>query len=96
MASTFRILFNRNREKLNLELMGEFDGSSAYQLINTLKDNYGKNGGITVRTCGLSSIHPFGLVVFHKKWAVLTKKFRDITFTGKHGDTIAPPSSNLI
>jgi hypothetical protein len=95
MGTTFKISFNRNKANLNLKLTGIFDGSSAYELVNTLKENYPKVGKIVVHTCGLGYIHPFGLDVFHQKWAELKKVSPMITFTGKHRYKIAPPGSNL-
>jgi hypothetical protein len=38
MASNFRIYCHQNKDNLHLKLMGDFDGSSAYELINTLKN----------------------------------------------------------
>ena len=38
MASNFSIFFHRNSDNLYLKLMGDFDGSSAHQLINILKE----------------------------------------------------------
>ena len=95
MASNFKILLSRNKQKLHLKLMGNFDGSSAYELINTIKHHCGKNGKIVVHTGGLAVIHPFGLSVFHKNWAISKKESRSITFAGKHGSTLAPPGSGL-
>ncbi|MFC1811398.1 hypothetical protein ACFL03_01775 [Thermodesulfobacteriota bacterium] len=92
----FKISFYRNKANLNLKLMGVFDGSSAYELINTLKEHYGKVGKIVIHTCGLAYIHPFGLKVFHKKWSELKNISYGITFTGKHRYKIAPPGSNLL
>jgi hypothetical protein len=37
MAENFQILVRRNSENLHLKLMGDFDGISAYELIDTLK-----------------------------------------------------------
>jgi len=47
-----------------------------------------------IHTCNLSSVHPFGLDVFQKNCAV-NKLSRSLTFTGDHGDAMAPPGSNL-
>ena len=96
MGSTFKISLYRNRTDLNLKLMGDFDGSSAYELINTLKEHYGKVGKIVIHTCGLAYIHPFGLDVFHKKWSELKRVSRRIAFTGQNRYKIAPPGSHLL
>ena len=37
MASNFQLLSYRNKDSLHLQLYGDFDGNSAYELINTLK-----------------------------------------------------------
>ena len=39
MASNFQLLSYRNKDSLHLQLYGDFDGNSAYELINTLKKN---------------------------------------------------------
>jgi hypothetical protein len=46
MASNFRISTHRNSESLHLKLVGDFDGSSAFELINVLKKNW--NGAYRV------------------------------------------------
>jgi len=64
MASNFRIFFHQNRDNLHLKLMGDFDGSSAHQLINILKEQNGNVNNIFINTCNLSSMDPFGVEVF--------------------------------
>ena len=39
MASNFQLLSYRNKDSLNLQLYGDLDGNSAFELINTLKKN---------------------------------------------------------
>ena len=39
MASNFQLLSYRNKNSLHLQLYGDFDGNSAFELINTLKKN---------------------------------------------------------
>jgi anti-anti-sigma regulatory factor len=94
MASNFRIFFHRNSENLHLKLIGDFDGSSAHQLINLLKEQNGNMRKIFIHTCNLSSIDPFGLDVFQKSFSV-NKLSGRLTFTGEHSDKIAPAGSRL-
>jgi hypothetical protein len=89
MASNFKIFIQRNDDNLHFRLMGEFDGSSAFELINTLKAHYGEAVNVVINTCGLSSIHPFGCVVFQKNCPIQNLSYA-LTFTGKYKDTIAP------
>lgn len=89
MASNFKISLHRNSNTLRLMLTGDFDGSSAMELINVLKAHSARAAAIVVHTCGLSSVHPFGLDVFHKSYSG-ARLTRNLKFTGKHGDTITP------
>ena len=95
MASNFKILINRNNDNLHFKLIGDFDGTSAFELINALKAHYGKVKKIVVNTNGLSSIHSFGLDVFQKQCSI-HKLFHELTFTGRNGNTLAPQGSNSI
>lgn len=94
MASNFRILFHRNSDNLHLKLMGDFDGSSAHQLINILKEQKGNVSKIFIHTCNLSSMDPFGLEVFQKSSSVNQLSNR-LTFTGEYSDTMAMEGSRL-
>ena len=89
MASNFKISSQKNKGKLLIRLTGDFDGSSACELINTLEAYHGSIGNVVVDTCGLLSIHPFGRGVFHKYCSV--KKLPvNVTFTGKYKSAIKP------
>jgi hypothetical protein len=92
MASNFRIYCHQNRDNLHLKLMGDFDGSSAYELINTLKNYRGIVGRIFIHTCFLSSVCSFGLDVFRKSYTI-KKLSRMLTFTGNYANKLAPHGS---
>jgi anti-anti-sigma regulatory factor len=94
MASNFRIFCHQNSDNLHLKLMGEFDGSSAYELIDTLKKYSGIAKKVFIHTCSLSSVHSFGLDVFQKNYDI-KKLSRALTFTGEYGDRLAPHGSML-
>jgi len=95
MASNFRIYCHQNKGNLHLKLMGDFDGSSAYELINTLKKYRGIVGRIFIHTCFLSSVCSFGLDVFQKS-CTIKKLSRILTFTGEYGNKLAPHGRNLL
>jgi hypothetical protein len=42
MSSNFKILYYLNSNDLHLKLVGDFDGSSALELVNALKEHRGK------------------------------------------------------
>ena len=94
MASNFRIFSHRNSDNLHLKLMGDFDGSSAHQLINMLKEQNGNVNNIFIHTCNLSSMDPFGVEVFQKSFSVNLLSGR-LTFTGEYSDEMALEGSSL-
>jgi hypothetical protein len=88
MASNFKIYSFKTRESLHLKLSGDFDGSSAYELLNTIAD-YGKGlYEIFIITDDLRSIHPYGIEVFQKRFGALKKQYHGINFIGRNGNTI--------
>jgi len=88
MALNFKINSRRNNGKLFLKITGDFDGSSAFELIDTLQAHNGKVEKIIIDTDGLCSIHPWGLNVFQKNFSI-KKLSCDLRITGKHADSIA-------
>lgn len=95
MATNFRIVIHRNSDNLHLKLAGNFDGSSACELIHTMASKSSKNGKIFVHTANLSSIHPFGKALFKERARGYLKRANNITFTGKLGSQLAIPGSNV-
>jgi hypothetical protein len=83
MATNFRIYISKHKGAHHIKLVGDFDGSSAFELVNMLESNSGKSGKITVDTSGLFSVLPFGVDVFKKNFA-LNKRLYGVAFTGKY------------
>ena len=90
MASNFKISLQAKQKAIHMNLLGDFDGSSACELINTLKKYCGKFEKVFIHTRGISSIHPFGLNVFQADLDSTKTKLKNIVFTGKYGVNIAP------
>ena len=95
MVSSFRIFCHQNSDNLHLKLMGDFDGSSAYELINTLKEYRGFFRRVFIHTCSLSSVHPSGLDVFQNNCDI-KQLSRALTFTGEYGNRLATHGSVII
>ncbi len=89
MANNFRIQKHRRNGELYLNLIGDFDGSSAMELVNVLNNHAGGTEKIFVHTCFVSSMIPFGEEVFKKKLRVNGKRFDDFVFTGQYGESMA-------
>ena len=64
MGTNFQIEFKKSNGNLHLQTMGDFDGSSAWQLINLLHKKYNGKGRIFIDTKNLHKICPFGCSTF--------------------------------
>ena len=83
MASNFNILLHRNSESLHLKLMGDFDGSSANELLDTLKIYAANVNRIFIHTNGLKEVRPSGKAVFQNNASGIDKQPSNLIFTGK-------------
>jgi hypothetical protein len=83
MASNFQLLSYRNKDSLHLQLYGDFDGNSAYELINALNKNGKDFIQIFIDTNDLDKLYPFGLDVFQNNNAI-AKNYSSFIFIGKY------------
>ena len=82
MAHNFKILMYRTIDNLHINLKGDFDGSSAFELLNTLKENWNGTKRILIDTNNLKKIHPFGQEVFDHNFSKLMDHKIRIQFIG--------------
>ena len=84
MASNFRMFSFKTRDSLHLKLEGDFDGTSAYELLDTLKKYGSIFYQIFIDTDDLKTIHPFGREVFQKKLGTFKQKLNNFIFIGEN------------
>jgi len=96
MTSNFKISVHRNDDNLYLKLAGNFDGTSAHQLIETLKRNRRGITRVFIHTSSLKQIIPFGRDVFHKSFDAMSGKHISLLFTGDSAVQLAPEGSTLL
>jgi len=97
MASNFKIHIHQNGDALQVQLSGDFDGSSAHQLINALKKHSIPSFSIFIHTTNLKHVYPFGRDIFQSNLHSLNNKFfGNLIFTGTHATEIAPESSKIL
>ena len=95
MACNFRILVHKNSDNLHLKLTGDFDGSAAHQLINSLKTNKRKVSRIFIHTGSLNDIYPFGRDVFLSNLDVINGQPVTLIFTGEKAAQLVPENKKL-
>ena len=96
MASNFRIIVHRNSDNLHIKLMGDFDGSSAWELLNMLKKTANGVYRVIIHTSSLQSIHPFGRDTFQENLRHRKDHPVRILFTGENACQLAPEKSSCL
>lgn len=90
MARNFKIFMHRTIDNLHLNLKGDFDGSSVFELLNILKENLNSTKRIRIDTNNLKNIYPFGREVFdHNLSKIMDHRIR-IQFIGPNTLRSAP------
>lgn len=84
MATNFKVFMHETGESLHLKICGDFDGNSAHELINAIKENAAKSNQIFIDTEDLKNIYPFGRDVFQYNLAVSKMQSNKIVFIGKN------------
>jgi len=84
MANNFKFLSRSIRDRIRLKLYGDFDASSAWELINFLEHFRNGSNEIFIDTNNLNTIHSFGMDVFKRILSSLDINRNKITITGKH------------
>ena len=82
MARNFKIFMHQAIDDLHIGLRGDFDGSSALELIHMLKQNLNRNGRILIDTHNLKKIYPFGRDVFNYNFSKFKNHRTRIRFIG--------------
>ncbi len=90
MADNFRIDRHVSGNGLRLKLSGDFDGSSAMELLGAIADNSGAAHPIYIETDGLREIHSFGRQVFKKKLPGSPAWGKELVFTGAYSQEFPP------
>ena len=84
MASNFKLFSYKTGDSLHLKLYGDFDGSSAHELIHTLKKCSSRFHQIFIDTEDLGVIHSFGKDVFLKYYGFFDTRMKNLIFIGKN------------
>ncbi|GAB6909539.1 hypothetical protein JCM12296A_53840 [Desulfosarcina cetonica] len=87
MASNFYIVAKKKRNQfLELRLFGDFDASSACELINYLDESVNTSCKVIIDTDGLRAIDGFGLSLFRPQLSKRNKLLADIEVVGRFGE----------
>ena len=90
MAQNFKISIHRKIDSLSIRLMGDFDGKSAWELINANRENLNNSKFIQIDTSKLKKVYPFGRAVFKSNLLIVKDRRIRIQFNGPNALRIAP------
>ena len=96
MTSNFVITSYRDSDILHLKLIGDFDGASAFELLNKLKRVCPKASKVFIHCNWLKEIYPFGVAVFHNNLYGLKGQSKKLVFTGKNASQLTPNAEYCI
>jgi len=94
MAHNFKMSIHHTVDKLYIRLIGDFDGSSAWELINAIRENLNNSKCIHIDTGKLQKVYPFVREVFKNKLLNVKDTRIRIQFSGPNAFQIAPPDTN--
>jgi hypothetical protein len=83
MANNFRIFQCRKGDSLHLKLSGDFDGSSALELLNVLKKGHNACFNVVINTSELNQVHHFGQDVIKRNAGIFNQLNNRVHFIGK-------------
>ena len=90
MAANFKLSLHETEDGIHMKMCGDFDGTSAYELIAALQDQSHKSNQVVIHTEDLGNIYSFGRGVFQNNLGILKKRPNKIIFVGKHKDSLIP------
>ena len=96
MASNFKFSIYRNSENIHIKLFGDFDGTSAFELIHFLKESSRAVAKIFVHTSCLKRIFPFGRDVFLSNLDFLSGDSPLLLLTGDEASRLVPENNKYI
>ena len=96
MAANFRISFHRDCKNLHVRLFGDFDGSSACQLLSALKTQWAGASKVFIHTGCLKNIESFGRNIFQNSSDLRKAKHLTMVFTGENACQLAPEETKVL
>ena len=84
MASNFKLFLHETKDSIHMKMCGDFDGTSAHELITAIQNHAPKSNHVYIHTGELSNIYSFGRDVFQNNLGLVKKQSDKIEFVGRH------------
>ena len=96
MSMNFQIKYKRKNGDLHVNPVGDFDGSSAWELIHLLDEKYDGKGWVYIDTGRLRSVCPFGCNTFQCQFYQSRVPAHRLLVKGENGAALAPAGSRVV
>ncbi|MEJ2659828.1 MAG: hypothetical protein P8Z73_03750 [Desulfobacteraceae bacterium] len=96
MSTNFQIDFKKSKGYLHIIPRGDLDGSSAWELVNLLDEQYDGKGRVVIDTQNLREMCPFGCSTFRCRLKLSRLPSNRLSFRGEKGYEIAPEGSKVV
>jgi hypothetical protein len=96
MSTNFNISVKKQHHNLHVEIQGDFDGNSAWELVNLLHEKYDGSGDVVIDGRNLGEICPFGCGTFQCRLNRLAMPAERLVFQGEKAGRLAPAGSRII
>ena len=96
MSNNFQVAFTKHNGNLHVHPSGDFDASSAFELIQQLGRKYDGNGDVVIDTRKLGKVFPFGSGIFQGNVKECRIPYNRISFKGEKGYDLAPRGCRVI
>ena len=96
MSTNFQIEVKKSNGHLLVIPRGNFDGNSAWELVNLLHEQYDGKGQVVIDTRNLREMCPFGCSTFRCRLNQSRLPSNRLSFKGKKGYDIAPEGSKVV
>ena len=96
MSTNFHVAFKKHNGNLHVHPSGDFDGSSAFELIRLLGRKYDGNGDVVIDTRRLRQVLPFGCSTFQSNVKESRIPYSRLSFKGAKGYDMAPKGCRVV
>lgn len=96
MSTNFQVRFKKQNGNLHVYPSGDFDGSSANELIYLLYRKYDGRSEVVIDTHKLRNVLPFGSRTFQGNFKACRIPRSRLSFKGEKGHTLAPKGCKVV
>ena len=94
MATDFQAILHKNESSLHMKLVGDFDRTSAQEVLEIIKKRSNQVSRVFIHTNCLNQIHPEAQKVFQEDANFMQVQPIPVLFTGEKASQLNPNQNN--